>query len=126
VGLQAGQLGRERSYPIDVKAGPTNVYSHVPAIGPTQARKRLRERGIPKLHLRSIFVGLLGGPGYLYSASEPDCLAGAGGFEPPNETLKKATRADWNGGSLDRKNEGNWPLVHRNRLSSADDAARGN
>jgi hypothetical protein len=44
VGLQADQLLRERSYPIDVTAGPTKVDPHVAAIGPTQVRKRLRER----------------------------------------------------------------------------------
>jgi hypothetical protein len=38
--LQADQLLRERSYPIDVTAGPTKVDPHVAAIGPTQVRKR--------------------------------------------------------------------------------------
>jgi hypothetical protein len=56
--LQADQLLRERPYPIDVTAGPTKVDPHVAAIGPTQARKRLRERREGKLHLRIIFVGL--------------------------------------------------------------------
>jgi hypothetical protein len=36
VGLQADQLLRERSYPIDVNAAPTKVYPHVAAIGPIQ------------------------------------------------------------------------------------------
>src|SRR5215472_615726 len=44
VGLQADQLLRERSYPIDVTAAPPNVHPHVAAIGPTQVRKRLRKR----------------------------------------------------------------------------------
>jgi hypothetical protein len=39
VGLQADQLLRERSYPIDVTAAPPNVYSHVAAIGPTRRRQ---------------------------------------------------------------------------------------
>jgi hypothetical protein len=43
VGLQADQLPRERSYQIDVTAGPTNVHPHVAVIGPTQVRKRLSE-----------------------------------------------------------------------------------
>jgi hypothetical protein len=42
--LQADQLLRERWYPIGVIAGPPKVYPHVAAIGPTQVRKRLRER----------------------------------------------------------------------------------
>ena len=42
--MQADQLLRKRSYPIDVIAAKTKVYPHVAAIGPTQARKRLRER----------------------------------------------------------------------------------
>src|SRR5439155_14922369 len=43
VGLQADQLLRERSYPIDVTAAPTKVDPHVAATGPTQVRKRLSE-----------------------------------------------------------------------------------
>ena len=42
--MQADQFLRERSYPIDVTAAPTNVHMHVAAIGPAQARKRLSER----------------------------------------------------------------------------------
>jgi hypothetical protein len=42
--LQADQLLRERSYPIDVTAAPPNVRPHVAAIGSTQARKRLHAR----------------------------------------------------------------------------------
>jgi hypothetical protein len=42
--LQADQLLRERSYPIDVTAAPPKVRPHVAANGPTQARKRLSER----------------------------------------------------------------------------------
>ena len=56
VGLQADQLMRERSYPIDVTAAPPNVYPHVAAIGPTQVRKCLRERRVAKLPLRIDFV----------------------------------------------------------------------
>src|SRR5262249_28112799 len=37
-------LLRERPHPIDVSATPPKVDPHVAAIGPTQARKRLRER----------------------------------------------------------------------------------
>jgi hypothetical protein len=44
VGLQTDQLLRERSCPVDVTAAPTKVYPHVAANGPTQVRKRLRER----------------------------------------------------------------------------------
>src|SRR5262249_49224521 len=45
VGSQADQLLRECSYPIDVITAPPKVRPHVTAIGPTQARKRLSERG---------------------------------------------------------------------------------
>jgi cytosine/adenosine deaminase-related metal-dependent hydrolase len=41
--LQADQFLRERSYPIDVRAGPPKVDPHVAAVGPTKVRKRLRE-----------------------------------------------------------------------------------
>jgi hypothetical protein len=54
--LQADQFLRERSYPIDVTAGPPKVHPHVAAIGPTQARKRLRERREDRLGLRIIFI----------------------------------------------------------------------
>jgi hypothetical protein len=56
VGLQADQLLRERSCPIDVTAGPTTINPRVAAIGPTQVRKRLRERRDDSLHLRVVFV----------------------------------------------------------------------
>ena len=49
-GLQADQLLRERWYPIHVIAVPSKVHPHVAAIGPTQARKRLRERREARLH----------------------------------------------------------------------------
>src|SRR6516164_2770119 len=49
VGLQADQLVRERSYPIDVTAVPPKVHSQVAAIGPTQVSKRLRECGEARL-----------------------------------------------------------------------------
>jgi hypothetical protein len=52
VGLQADQLLRDRLYPIDVTAAPMKVHPHVAAIGPTQARKCLRERRVAKLLLR--------------------------------------------------------------------------
>jgi hypothetical protein len=42
VGLQADQLPRQ-PHAIDVIAAPTKLYPDVAAIGPTQARKRLRE-----------------------------------------------------------------------------------
>jgi hypothetical protein len=54
--LQADQLLRERSYPIDVTAGPTKVHPQVAAIGPTQTRKRLRERREARLPPGIIFV----------------------------------------------------------------------
>jgi hypothetical protein len=54
--LQADQLLRERSYSIDVTAGPTKVDPHVATIGPTQARKRLRERREAGLPLGIVFV----------------------------------------------------------------------
>jgi hypothetical protein len=55
--LQGDQLLRERSHPIGVTAGPTKVHPHVAAIGPTQARKRLRERGDARIHDGIVFVG---------------------------------------------------------------------
>ena len=54
--MQADQLLRERSHLIAISAGPTKVDPQVAAIGPTQARKRLRERGVEKLPLRIVFV----------------------------------------------------------------------
>src|SRR6516165_5821863 len=56
VGLQADQLLRERSCSIDVIAEPSKVHSHVAAIGPTQVRKRLRERRDATLLLGIVFV----------------------------------------------------------------------
>src|SRR6516225_2117515 len=56
VGLQADQLPRKRSYPIDVIAAPPKVHPHVAAIAITQVRKRLGERGEAKLPLR---IGLV-------------------------------------------------------------------
>src|SRR5215471_5681764 len=56
VGLQADQFLRVRSYPIGVTAGPPKVHPQVPAIGPTQVRKRLREGGVAKLPRRIVFV----------------------------------------------------------------------
>jgi hypothetical protein len=50
------QLLRERSYPIGVIAKPPKVHPYVAAIGPTQARKRLRERRVARLRLRIIFI----------------------------------------------------------------------
>jgi hypothetical protein len=45
---------RERSYPADVTDAPSNVDPHVPAIGPTQACKRLSERS--DVRFRHVFV----------------------------------------------------------------------
>ena len=56
VGLQADQLLRERSYPIRIIAGPTNVHPHVAAVGPTQVRKRLREHGNLTLPNGIVFI----------------------------------------------------------------------
>ena len=59
VGLRADQLLRGRSYPIDVTAVAerTKVQPHVAAIGPTQVRKRLRERRDARLRRGIVFVG---------------------------------------------------------------------
>jgi hypothetical protein len=46
----------KRSCPINVIAVPTKVHPHVAAIGPTQVRKRLRERGDATLPLKIVFV----------------------------------------------------------------------
>src|SRR5262249_5635175 len=54
--LQADQLPRERSYSIDVSAGPPNVQPHVTATGPTQVRERLCERRDARLHYGIVFV----------------------------------------------------------------------
>jgi hypothetical protein len=59
--LEADQLLRERSYPIDVTAGRPEVHPHVAAIGPTQARKRLCERGNETLAQGIVFIAGLGG-----------------------------------------------------------------
>jgi hypothetical protein len=56
VGLQADQLLRKRSYPIGVTAVPPKVHPQVAAIGPTQARKRLRERRDESLRQGIVFV----------------------------------------------------------------------
>src|SRR6516165_3746842 len=54
--LQTDQLLRKRSYPIGVITAPTKVRPHVAAIGPTEVRKRLRERRVAMLLLRIVFV----------------------------------------------------------------------
>jgi len=54
--LQSDQLPRERSYPIDVTTAPTQVHPQVAAISPTQARKRLNERGDASLPQGTVFV----------------------------------------------------------------------
>jgi hypothetical protein len=54
--LQTDQLLRERPYPIDVIAVPPKVHPHVAAIGPTQVRKRLRERRDVSLPHGIVFV----------------------------------------------------------------------
>src|SRR6516165_4044789 len=56
VGLQADQLLRERSYPIDVIAAPPKVDPHVAAIVPTQARKLLNERRVATFPFRIAVV----------------------------------------------------------------------
>src|SRR5262249_22048511 len=56
VGLQADQLLSQRSYPIAIIAAPAKVHPHVPAIGPTQVRKRLSERRDATFPLRIVFV----------------------------------------------------------------------
>src|SRR6516165_8992391 len=61
VGFQADQLVCERWYPIDVSAGPTKVHPRAAAIGPTQARNSLSERGTATLRLR-IRIVFIGGP----------------------------------------------------------------
>src|SRR5262249_41969372 len=45
-----------RVHLIAVTTGPTAVHPHVAAIGPTQVRKRLRERREPKLFIRIVFI----------------------------------------------------------------------
>src|SRR5262249_2543447 len=54
VGLQADQLLRERSHPIEAIAIPPKVHPHVAALGPAHARKRLSERR--EIRLRLVFV----------------------------------------------------------------------
>jgi hypothetical protein len=54
--LQADQLLRERSYPIDVTAAPPKFHPHVARIGPTQVCKRLSERRKATLLLGIVFV----------------------------------------------------------------------
>jgi hypothetical protein len=54
--VQADQLLRKHSYPIDVIAAPTKVHPHVAAIGPTKARKGLRERREGRLRRGIVFV----------------------------------------------------------------------
>jgi hypothetical protein len=58
VGLQTDQLLREHRCPGDVIAVPPKVHPYVAAIGPTQARKRLRERGEAVLPHGIVFVAL--------------------------------------------------------------------
>jgi hypothetical protein len=54
--LQADQLLRKRSYPIDVTAAPPEVDPYIAAIGPTQVRKRFRERREVSLRQGIVFV----------------------------------------------------------------------
>jgi hypothetical protein len=59
VGLQTDQLVRERSYPIDVTAGPPKVNPRLAAIGPTRCGSvmpvsNLYERGVATLPVRII------------------------------------------------------------------------
>src|SRR5262249_58608776 len=50
------QLLRGRSYPIDVTAAPPKVHPEVGAIGPSQVRKRLKERRNKSLRHGIVFV----------------------------------------------------------------------
>jgi hypothetical protein len=43
--VAAGGMRGEHSHPVNIACGPTNVHPQVAAIGPTQLRKPLRERG---------------------------------------------------------------------------------
>jgi len=54
--LQADQLLRECSRPIDVIAAPPKIHPNVAAIDPTQARKRFPERSIESLPHGIAFV----------------------------------------------------------------------
>src|SRR5262245_2112371 len=54
--MQTHQFLCERPYPIDVSAGPPKVHARVAAIGPTQVRKRLRERREARLPYGVVFV----------------------------------------------------------------------
>jgi hypothetical protein len=54
--LQADQLLHERSYPIGIIAAPSKIHPQVAAIGPTQVRKRLCERGHVSLPHGIVFV----------------------------------------------------------------------
>jgi hypothetical protein len=56
LGFQTDQLPRKRSYPIGVTAGPTEVHPHVAAIGPTKARKRLRQRRDARLDVQPMAI----------------------------------------------------------------------
>src|SRR6516162_2573710 len=56
VGLQAHQFFREYPHPVSIAGGPTNIDAHVAAIGPTQARKRLRERRVVTLRHGIVFA----------------------------------------------------------------------
>jgi len=56
VTMMSGCRPTNSSYPIDVIAAPTKVHPHVAAIGPTQARERLREGGEARLHQGIVFV----------------------------------------------------------------------
>jgi hypothetical protein len=57
VGLHADQFFRQRSRPIGVTVGRTNIHPQVAINDPTQVRKRLRERSEAKLPRGIVFVG---------------------------------------------------------------------
>jgi hypothetical protein len=77
VGLQADQLLCERWYPIDVIAVPSKVDARVAAIGPTQARKRLRERRDGSLRYGIVFIERHGTP--MRRTRSPCCARAASG-----------------------------------------------
>ena len=56
VGAGLTSIGHERSRPIDAIPATPKVHPHIAAIGPTQARKRLRERREPSLRQGIVFV----------------------------------------------------------------------
>jgi hypothetical protein len=60
--LQADQLLRERSHPIDVASAKPTVHPHVAALGPTQVRKRLSSGTQGVYQLQQALSDILGIP----------------------------------------------------------------